>query len=109
MVVRKAKRGEVIIDEGFCTGCGYCWDLDCPFGVCPHGVAISSIFQIYNEALMYDDLATGRFRYRGTGGLEEEERADQCTECGECLEKCPQEIDIPEWLQKVHTVLEPTE
>jgi hypothetical protein len=85
-----------------CTGCGYCID-------CPHGVAIPSIFQIYNEALMYDDPGTGRFRYRGPGGLKEEQRADQCTECGECLEKCPQEIDIPEWLQKVHTLLEPTE
>jgi len=24
MEVRKVKKGEVIIDEGFCTGCGYC-------------------------------------------------------------------------------------
>ncbi len=58
---------------------------------------------------MYDDLRTGRFRYRGANGLKEEQRADQCTECGECLEKCPQEIDIPEWNKKVHTLLEPTE
>ena len=96
---REAYRGLIPIP---CTGCGYCMD-------CPYGVAISSIFQIYNEALMYDDPGTGRLQYRGPGGLKEKQRADQCAECGECLEKCPQEIGIPEWLQKVHTLLEPTE
>jgi predicted aldo/keto reductase-like oxidoreductase len=34
-----------------------------------------------------------------------EERADQCTECGECLEKCPQMIEIPDWLAKAHEAL----
>ena len=85
-----------------CTGCGYCMP-------CPNGVAISSIFRIYNEAMMYDNLRTGRFRYHGANGLKEEQRADQCTECGECLAVCPQKIAIPEWLQKVHALLEPTE
>ncbi len=85
-----------------CTGCGYCMP-------CPNGVEISRIFQIYSEAILYDDPRTGRFRYRGPGGLKEEQRADQCTECGECLAVCPQEIDIPEWLQKAHVLLGPKE
>jgi len=38
---------------------------------------------------------------------EEENRAQACIECGECLEKCPQHIDIPEWLKKAHEVLRP--
>ena len=83
-----------------CTNCGYCMP-------CPNGVDIPSIFQIYNEAMMYDDPRTGRFRYRGPDGIKEEQRADQCTECGECLDACPQEIAIPEWLQKVHALLGP--
>ena len=85
-----------------CTGCGYCMP-------CPSGVAISSILRIYNEAMMYDNLQAGRSRYHGDNGLKEERRADQCTECGECLDACPQKIAIPEWLQKVHALLEPTE
>jgi predicted aldo/keto reductase-like oxidoreductase len=28
-----------------------------------------------------------------------------CTECGVCVEKCPQEINIPIDLKKVHAVL----
>lgn len=83
-----------------CTGCGYCMP-------CPNGVAISSIFRIYNETMMYDNLRAGRSRYRRPKDLKEEQRADQCTECGECLDACPQEIAIPEWLQKVHALLEP--
>jgi len=83
-----------------CTSCGYCM-------TCPNGVEIPSIFEIYNEAIMYSDPRTGRFRYRGTTGLKEEERADQCIECGECLEACPQQIPIPEWLQKAHELLGP--
>jgi predicted aldo/keto reductase-like oxidoreductase len=34
--------------------------------------------------------------------LDEDERGDMCTECGECLEKCPQQIEIPDWLAKAH-------
>jgi len=85
-----------------CTNCGYCMP-------CPNGVEISRIFAMYNGAMMYDDPRTARFQYRGEGGLKEDQRADQCTECGECLEKCPQEIDIPEWNKEVHKFLGPKE
>ena len=94
--VREAYRGLSPIP---CTSCGYCLP-------CPNGVEISRNFEIYNNATMYDDMRVGRFYYRG-GRIEEEQRADQCTECGECLDACPQEIPIPEWLTKVHETLGP--
>jgi hypothetical protein len=37
--------------------------------------------------------------------MKAEERADQCIECGECLEQCPQNIEIPDWLARAHEVL----
>jgi predicted aldo/keto reductase-like oxidoreductase len=82
-----------------CTACGYCMP-------CPNGVDIPRNFQIYNDAVMYDDMRIGRFYYRG-GRIEEEQRADQCIECGDCLDACPQEIPIPDWLKKVHEQLGP--
>ena len=82
-----------------CTSCGYCMP-------CPTGVEIPRNFEIYNDAKMYDDMRIGRFYYRG-GRLEDGQRADQCTECGECVDACPQEIPIPEWLKKVHEELGP--
>jgi len=81
-----------------CTGCGYCIP-------CPNGVEIPTILRLYNEAVMYDDLQTAQFRYQNLNNLKEEQRADQCLECGECLEACPQEIPIPEWLKKAHALL----
>ncbi|MDD2778076.1 MAG: 4Fe-4S dicluster domain-containing protein, partial [Methanocellales archaeon] len=31
--------------------------------------------------------------------------AVMCVQCGKCLEKCPQEINIPEELKKVHAII----
>ncbi|MBA7569237.1 hypothetical protein ES708_10975 [subsurface metagenome] len=83
-----------------CTSCGYCTP-------CPNGVAIPRIFQMYNEAIMYDDLQTAQSQYKNPDILKEEQRADQCLECDECLKACPQEIPIPEWLKKAHELLKP--
>ena len=80
-----------------CTGCKYCMP-------CSSGVEISSIFQMYNDAMIYEDPREAHWVY---GRFKEEQRADQCTRCGECMDACPQEIDIPEWLEKVHTFLAP--
>jgi predicted aldo/keto reductase-like oxidoreductase len=78
-----------------CTNCQYCMP-------CPNGVNIPRIFEIYNDLTMYGDERTARMLY---GWLSEEQRANQCIECGQCEELCPQTIPIPEWLKKVHPVL----
>jgi len=83
-----------------CTGCQYCMP-------CPNGVEIPRIFELYNDAVMYNDTFMTRYFYRGPAGLKEEQRADQCTECGDCLEICPQTLPIPELLKKAHGLLGP--
>ncbi|MCX6006045.1 MAG: aldo/keto reductase [Chloroflexi bacterium] len=83
-----------------CTNCGYCLP-------CKQGVEIPRIFQLYSNGIMYDDMKTSRFFYRGPTGLKEGQRGDQCIECGECEEACPQKIPIAEWLKKVHGELGP--
>ena len=37
--------------------------------------------------------------------MREEERANCCLECGECESKCPQGIEIIEWLEKADRYL----
>ena len=74
-----------------CTACGYCLP-------CPHGVNIPRNFSLCNDHHMLHDPAA-RNRYYGL--LSEKERASSCIECGECLEKCPQQIAIPDELQHV--------
>jgi predicted aldo/keto reductase-like oxidoreductase len=80
-----------------CTACQYCLP-------CPNGVNIPEVFEIYNDLMMYGDEPRAQMFY---SWLSEDKRADLCIECGECLEKCPQGIEIPEWLKKAHAVLEP--
>ena len=81
-----------------CTGCRYCMP-------CPNGVEIPAIFRIYNEALMYNDLRAGKMRYKGPFGVKEDQDANNCLECGECLEKCPQSVQVISWLKKAHADL----
>ncbi len=81
-----------------CTNCRYCVP-------CPNNVEIPRIFQLYNDAVMYDDIRTGQFMYNGPFGFTPDQRADNCVECEECLEKCPQNIEIPDWLKKAHEAL----
>jgi predicted aldo/keto reductase-like oxidoreductase len=87
-----------------CTACGYCMP-------CPNGVEIPRTFEMYNEAMVYGGIRQIRSRYQGQGpgGLKKEQRADQCIECGECLEACPQKIPIPDWLKKAHDLFGSTQ
>jgi predicted aldo/keto reductase-like oxidoreductase len=78
-----------------CTNCEYCLP-------CPNDVRIPRIFEIYNEAVMYDKPDTAKRMYQF---IKEEERAENCEQCGNCVESCPQSIEIPEWLSKAHEFL----
>jgi predicted aldo/keto reductase-like oxidoreductase len=85
-----------------CTSCGYCQP-------CPAGVLIPRCFEIYNNMHMYNTTAEAPFMYvmRMCGALTGQPGyASQCTQCEECLEKCPQQIDIPAFLEKVAAELE---
>ena len=94
----RARQGYKSLTPVPCTNCRYCLP-------CPNKVDIPRVFAIYNDATMYDDFKTGRFFYNGPFGIARDQRADQCQECGECLEKCPQKIEIPDWLKKAHEAL----
>jgi predicted aldo/keto reductase-like oxidoreductase len=80
-----------------CTNCSYCMP-------CSHKIDIPRIFEIYNDAIAYNDTTSARMYY---GMIKKERQADQCQDCRECAEVCPQQISIPEWLQKAHALLSP--
>jgi uncharacterized protein len=79
-----------------CTQCGYCLP-------CPSGVNIPRNFELYNNGFIYDDLRPVRFSYQQF--FPENERADLCRQCRTCQEKCPQAIEIADWMPRVHEVL----
>lgn len=80
-----------------CTGCGYCMP-------CPAEVQIPTCFDLLNKSQMFDFTEAKRMYgifAEGTVLQRNPGYASQCVECGECIEKCPQNIDIPEVLKQV--------
>ena len=80
-----------------CTNCGYCLP-------CPVGVNIPDCFSRYNTAFIFENFDEMQKKY--TMFISESQRASQCVSCGECEEKCPQNIPIRERLQDVVEVFE---
>lgn len=76
-----------------CTACCGCMP-------CPLGIDAPRIFEIYNDAVMYNDAATGRAIYRL-----EQHHIESCNECGICAGKCGMSFPIPEWLKKARELL----
>jgi predicted aldo/keto reductase-like oxidoreductase len=79
-------RCELIGD--FCRGCGYC--MPCPAGI-----------QINNAARMSQLIR----RSPSAGWLTEEsqkmmERIDDCLDCGQCVSKCPYQLNTPALLKR---------
>ena len=90
---KKFYRARTVVN---CTQCGYCQP-------CAQGIPISFILELYNDAYMYDAIDNSGWMYEVF--IKPENRADKCTECGECEEKCPQKIKIADHLAKAHKFL----
>ena len=84
----------------YCTGCKYCMP-------CPQEVNIPAIFSIYNEGRVYGlwDHARKRYNQLIRSVPKQGQPADACNECGECEEKCPQNIPIRKQLKEAHEAL----
>ncbi|MBD3198117.1 MAG: 4Fe-4S dicluster domain-containing protein [Candidatus Lokiarchaeota archaeon] len=96
-----------------CTSCGYCTP-------CPQGVSIPFVMRILNEVgywreEKFDTWQTFYERFAKTPEELEERRnsgeevqggPSLCIECGQCLEHCPQGIDIPGYMKNVVELFE---
>jgi len=75
-----------------CTGCNYCVP-------CPNDVAIPRNFRMYNQAEIYNEYE--KYREIWDENMKGESKATNCVKCGECIEKCPQNLNIMELLEAV--------
>ena len=84
-----------------CTGCYQCIP-------CPHNVAIGYIFAyVYNNYLVHRDKKRALFDYTvSMSPIQRGSPASACVNCGACLSKCPQKLNIPELLKRVRHDLE---
>jgi len=75
------------LGERFCHRCGYCMP-------CPEGIDIPMVFLFKAQ--------TKRFPVKQVLETSKErmEKAEGCQECGQCVEKCPYDLPIPEMIQE---------
>ena len=81
-----------------CTDCRYCMP-------CPNGVWIPFNLDLYNRAIVYEEMDQARRSYNEPRRPGEDIRAAACIQCRECEDKCPQQIPIADWMVKIHDAL----
>ena len=93
-----------------CTTCNYCMP-------CPYGLDIPVIFAHYNKMVNNGSIVTDKMdptyvkaRRDFLVGLSREvppqRQAGRCVDCGECLVHCPQGIEIPTEMKRIHAYTE---
>ncbi len=84
-----------------CTVCQACLP-------CPQFIDIPEILRLRNAAVALDMHDYGTYRYNMFNGSNDWFHGwpgDHCTECGECLPKCPEKLEIPRLLFDAHDLL----
>ena len=108
--LRKAYEKFIVVP---CTSCGYCIP-------CPNDVSIPNVFRLLNEVAYWGEsrrqMITFFYNYSSKTQKDIEEKrangeeitgaATLCIQCGECLDKCPQQIEIPEFMEKANEIFE---
>jgi predicted aldo/keto reductase-like oxidoreductase len=99
----EALREKKRLSDLYCTGCGYCMP-------CPNGIDIPRNFELVNYLRLYglEEYTKQQYRQLGEKKVEGEivpAWAEACIECGECEEKCPQNIEIRKQLNETQILL----
>lgn len=79
-----------------CTGCKYCMP-------CPRDVNIPRNLRILNDYEMYLSIGDANWQYNMLKSNGND--ASRCVNCKACVSKCPQKINIPEYLVKVRELV----
>jgi uncharacterized protein len=72
---------------------------------CPESINIPEVLRLRNLTVAYDMSDFGQYRYRmfeNAGHWFPGNKASRCTECGDCLPRCPEKLDIPRLLKDTH-------
>lgn len=75
---------------------------------CPEQINIPEVLRLRNLAIAYDMTQFGQYRYRmfeHAGHWFPGQKAHRCTDCGDCLPRCPTNLPIPTLLRDTHVRL----
>jgi hypothetical protein len=72
---------------------------------CPETINIPEVLRLRNLSVAYDMTDFGQYRYRmfeNAGHWFPGVKGNRCTNCGDCLPRCPEQLDIPALLFDAH-------
>lgn len=99
------QRLEIELDQKLATDkCSQCYQC-LP---CPEEIHIPEILRLRNLAEAYDMQNYGQYRYQmleNAGHWFPGKKGNRCTECGDCLPRCPEKLAIPSLLEDAHQSL----
>ena len=72
---------------------------------CPEKINIPEVLRLRNLAIAFDMEEFAKYRYKmfeNAGHWFPGAKANKCTDCGDCLPRCPESLDIPKLLRDSH-------
>ncbi len=72
---------------------------------CPETINIPEVLRLRNLTVAYDMTEFGKYRYQmfeNAGHWFPGMKGNRCTNCGDCLPRCPEKLDIPTLLKDTH-------
>lgn len=99
---RLSQHQTLVLGTDQCSQCYACLP-------CPEAIHIPEVLRLRNLAVAFDMENFGRYRYamfEQAGHWFPGRRANRCTDCGDCLPRCPQQLPIPSLLRDSHDRLQ---
>jgi uncharacterized protein len=79
---------------------------------CPEKINIPEVLRLRNLAIAFDMEEFSKYRYKmfeNAGHWFPGAKANKCNDCGDCLPRCPEELNIPNLLRDTHNRLQTQE